>query len=79
MLGVFWGPQKREYLATIRTCQKVSIWKTYQNFKSEDNNHLSITNRNRACFAKLAPRGFQEVTRIFPTPAGQKAKVNEFT
>ena len=48
------------YLANIRTCQEVSIWKTYQNFKSEDNDHLSITNCNRACFAKLAPRGLQE-------------------
>jgi hypothetical protein len=28
--------------------------------KSEDGNHLSITNCNRARFAKLAPCGFQE-------------------
>ena len=32
------------FLATIRTCQKVSIWKTYQNFKPGDSDHLSITN-----------------------------------
>jgi hypothetical protein len=48
-------------LATVRTCQKVWIWKAYQNFKSEDNDHLSITNCNRECFAKLAPCGFQQV------------------
>ncbi len=49
-----------KYLANIRTYQKASIRKTYKNFKSEDNDHLPITNCNRACFANLAPHGFQE-------------------
>ena len=49
------------YLATIFTCQKVSIWKTNQNLKSDDDNHLSITNSNRACFAKLGHCGFKKV------------------
>ena len=62
MLEVLWALWKRGYHATIRTCQKFSIWKTYQNFKSEDNDHLLITNCNQACFAKLAPRGLQEGT-----------------
>ena len=38
-----------------------------------------ITDSNQACLAKMTGRRVQEVTRIFPTPAGQKAKVNEFT
>jgi hypothetical protein len=32
------------YLATIRTCKKVPILKTYRNSKSEDNSCLSIIN-----------------------------------
>ena len=28
--------------------------------KSKDSNHLSVTNCDRVCFAKLAPLGFQE-------------------
>ena len=36
----------------------------YQIFKSVDNDHLSITNCNQACLAKMAPRGFQEERNV---------------
>ena len=53
-------PPMAGYLATIRTCERVSILKAYQNFKSEDNDNLSITNWNRAWplmdFRKLSSR-----------------------
>jgi len=54
MLGVLLDSQKRGFLAKTRTIPKVAIWKTNQNLKSEDDNHLSITNSNQACFAKMA-------------------------
>jgi len=46
-------------LATIRTYQKVALRNTYQNFYSKNNDHLSITNSNRAYFTKLGSRGYQ--------------------
>jgi hypothetical protein len=53
---------KVNIVATIRPCQKVAIWNTYQNFCSEDDDRLSIINSNRAYFAKLGSRGLQEAT-----------------